>query len=111
MIEYLKLVWQIQIGEAQLSQIYADPTIADAEAASTDLRAQLEKLRSERDQQAPLAEAILQAQISETASQLGLTLRRPNYSSSNVPCNTATLGDDHQPTGHYTPGSEHLAFP
>ena len=73
-IEYLKLVWQIQIGEAQLSQIYADPTIADAEAASTDLRAQLEKLRSERDQQAPLAEAILQAQISETASQLGLTL-------------------------------------
>ena len=73
-IEYLKLVWQIQIGEAQLSQIYADPTIADAAAASIDLSAQLEKLRSERDQQAPLAEAILQAQISETASQLGLTL-------------------------------------
>lgn len=73
-IEYLKLVWQIQIGEAQLSQIYADPTIIDPEAASIDLRAQLEKQRLERDQRAPLAEAILQAQISETASQLGLTL-------------------------------------
>jgi hypothetical protein len=73
-IEYLKLVWQIQIGEAQLQDIYADPHINDPLAASSELHDQLDHLRGQRDRLAPMAEAILQAQISAVASKEGLTL-------------------------------------
>lgn len=73
-LDYLQLVWQIQVGEAELEQVYSDPNIADPATASELLRAQLSKLRAQRKQIAPLVEAILQEQISNIASEMGLTL-------------------------------------
>jgi hypothetical protein len=72
--DYLKLVRRIQIDEAQLHDIYSDPNITDPETASSDLRLELTDLRTKRNQIAPLAEAILQEQISAVAGQLGLTI-------------------------------------
>jgi hypothetical protein len=73
-VEYLNVVGQIQQGEGQLAAIFADPAVPDPQAASARLRAQLEQLRLRREQLAPVAESILQDQVSQVASELGLTL-------------------------------------
>jgi hypothetical protein len=73
-LDYLDLVGQIQQGEAQLEAYYADPNILDPERASQLLRAELDKLYTRREQLAPLAESILQNQLSTTLSDLDLTL-------------------------------------
>jgi hypothetical protein len=72
--EYLQLVTQIQQVGARVNNVYADPSVKDPLAATQDLREQLATLRDRRDQIAPLAEAILQSQVSEVAASMGLTL-------------------------------------
>jgi hypothetical protein len=72
--EYLGLVAAIQETEAQINQIYADPQVQNARAESTDLRVKLENLQAQRKQTEPLAEAILQNQVSVVVGDLGLTL-------------------------------------
>jgi hypothetical protein len=72
-LDYLQLVRQIQSNEAQLHDIYSNPDIKAPDAASSDLRLELTNLRAKREQIAPVAEAILQEQVSAIASQLGLT--------------------------------------
>ncbi len=72
-LDYLRLVQKIQIGESKLHDIYSDPNIADPQSASSDLRQELNDLRDRRGQIAPVAEAILQDQISSVASEMGLT--------------------------------------
>jgi hypothetical protein len=72
-VDYLKLVLQIQVTEGKLNEIFADPNIADPQAASAELRDELDKLHQQRSQTAPAAEAILESQISQTAAELGLT--------------------------------------
>jgi len=71
-VDFLKVVLEIQIKEGQLNEIYADPNVADPQAASAELRAELEALHEQRNQAAPTAEAILESQISQVAEELGL---------------------------------------
>jgi len=73
-LDYLKLVGQIQQAQAQLYEIYADPNITDPKTASADLRLELDRLNASRGKLEPLAESILQGQVSIVVSELGLTL-------------------------------------
>jgi hypothetical protein len=73
-LESLDLIRQINELEARLNDIYADPKITDPISASVDLRDQLAKLQQQRKDLEPLAEAILQEQVSQVAAQAGLTL-------------------------------------
>ena len=72
--DYLDLVAQIQRSEAQLNDIYANPKISDPQSASTSLRDQLQALYKRRGLLQPVAEAVVQEQVSEVAASLGLTL-------------------------------------
>lgn len=72
--DYLDLVAQIQRSEAQLNDIYADPKVSDPQSASTSLRDQLQALYKRRGLLQPVAEAVVQEQVSEVAASLGLTL-------------------------------------
>jgi hypothetical protein len=74
MLDYMGLVADIQRAEAQLNDVYADPAIDDPFAASSDLRANLQSLYARRERLGPVAESILQGQISAIAANMGLTL-------------------------------------
>lgn len=71
--EYLRTTQWILEKEYLLSQIYADPNIQDKETYSADLRAELKELYTRQNQLAPLAEAVLQNQITQVLSEIGLT--------------------------------------
>ncbi len=71
--EYIHVTDQILQAEAKVSLIYSDPQISDPKAASTGLRSQIEKLNHRQKALAPLAEAILQQQVSSALAELGLT--------------------------------------
>jgi hypothetical protein len=72
--DYLNLVSEINSLQLQIEQIYADPNTSDPGAASGLLRENLKSLEHKRSDLEPLAESILQRQISATAAHLGLTL-------------------------------------
>jgi hypothetical protein len=72
--DYLELVYQMLVNDSKLQDIYSDPKIEEPEAASSRLRQELSGMRARRAQVAPVAEAILQEQVSEVASELNLTL-------------------------------------
>jgi hypothetical protein len=72
-LEYIDLIAQIQRDEAQLNSIYADPNVSDPATASTDLRSELDELYRRREVLAPVAESILQDQISQIVAELGLS--------------------------------------
>jgi hypothetical protein len=71
-IATLELIHEINQVEAQLNDIYADPAIPDPDAASQELRDQLDELKKRREELKPLAEAILQQQVNEIVSEAGL---------------------------------------
>ncbi len=71
--DYLELVAQIQQGEGRLSAIFSDPAVADPQAASTDLRQELQGLYARRRRLGPLAESVLQAQVSAVVAGVGLS--------------------------------------
>lgn len=71
--EYLRTTQLILEKEYLLTQIYADPNIQDKETYSADLRAELNELYTRQGQLAPLAEAVLQGQITQVLSEIGLT--------------------------------------
>jgi hypothetical protein len=73
-LETLDLIRQINQVEAQLTDIYADPNITDPKSASVELRSQLSTLKQQRANLEPLAEAVLQDQLSQVAAQAGLSL-------------------------------------
>jgi hypothetical protein len=73
-IDYLKLVSDINSLRSKIQVIYADPNTSDPEKASAVLQKDLQNLEDRRSELEPLAEAVLQGQISATASRLGLTL-------------------------------------
>jgi hypothetical protein len=73
-LEYLDLIRQIQQIENELYQIYTDPNTVDPEGASTEIRQTLDDLYQQRDQLAPLAEAILQKQINSIVAEMDLSL-------------------------------------
>lgn len=73
-LQFLDLTRQINQVEAQLNEIYTDPNISDPEAASIALQGQINGLQGQRDKLEPIAEAILQEQVSRVAAQANLTL-------------------------------------
>jgi len=73
-LNYLNLIGQIYQAEGVLYEIYADPDMDDPESVSEPTRQELEKLYNQRDHLAPLAEAILQNQLTAIASDFDLTL-------------------------------------
>jgi len=73
-VEYLTLVTRLQQIEAQLSDVYSDPGVTNRQAASYTLSEQYKELRARREKIGPVAEGILQSQISQVLDSLGLTL-------------------------------------
>ncbi len=71
--DYLGLIDQILQAEYQLDLIYTDPSIADAVAESSNLRAQLEHLYAQQAGLAPMAEAVLESQVSAVLADLEMT--------------------------------------
>lgn len=72
-MQYLFLTERVLQGEDQLNRLYADPTITDKEAASAHLRAEMDMLYQRQKQLAPLAESILQEQVSAVLADQNLT--------------------------------------
>ncbi len=71
--EYLRATQLILEKEHVLAQIYADAAITEKELASGSLRSELAKLHARQSELAPLAEAILQEQVSQILAEIGLT--------------------------------------
>lgn len=72
-MEYLFLTERLIQAEDALAQLYADPAILDKENASSHLRGELMRLRQRQDELGPLAEAVLQEQVSAALAEAGLT--------------------------------------
>ena len=72
-LDYLVLMDQILRDEYFLQLMYIDPAIQRPETASTGLRAELDGLYARQRQLAPLAESILQEQLSAVLAEIGLT--------------------------------------
>lgn len=73
-LEYFDQIAQIFELEGILHTIYSDPEVIDPELASQQIRKELDSLYEQRTHLAPLAESVLQDQLSSTVSELGLTL-------------------------------------
>jgi hypothetical protein len=72
-VDYLHLMDNILSSENQLNLVYTDPQVHDPAAASLSLQVELNQLYARQRQLAPLAESVLQEQISATLADLGLT--------------------------------------
>jgi hypothetical protein len=68
--EHLDVIKRLLEYEYVLEQIYADPNIKDKQQASRTLRMGLEKVQARQNELAPLAEAILQEQVSQMLVEL-----------------------------------------
>lgn len=73
-LEYFEIVRQVWRHEYDIQMLYSDPAVSDPQQASQDLRLELSRLTAQRDALRPLAEAVLQAQVSQVAADFGLTL-------------------------------------
>ncbi len=73
-LEFLDVVSDIQHNETLLKEYYSNPDVTDPDAESQLLRRDLDALYRKRARLAPLAEAILQNQISAVVAEEGLTL-------------------------------------
>ncbi|MBK9207799.1 MAG: hypothetical protein IPL71_05655 [Anaerolineales bacterium] len=72
--EYLRNTQSILEKEYFLEKLYADASITDKELASQTLRAELAEQYARQKELAPLAESILQDQVSRVIAELGLTV-------------------------------------
>ncbi len=72
--DYLQLVQEIHALEAQIRDIYADPHIPDHASESAPLRAERDGLRAVQRERQALAEAIIEAQVSEMLVEYGFGL-------------------------------------
>lgn len=70
--DYLQLTQSISRAEEAVNRIYADPAIADKNSASSLIRASLERMDSQEQALAPLAESVLQDQVAEVLGEHGL---------------------------------------
>ena len=73
-LTYLENVYLIRQIESEIKKYYTDPSIADPEKASQDLRNLLNKLSKNSDDLAVVAESIIQNQLSEIVSDLNLSI-------------------------------------
>lgn len=72
--DYLWLTQRIAQANDALTRIYADPSITDKQTASVQVQAELSELKGRQERVAPIAEGILQAQVSRVAADFGLTV-------------------------------------
>lgn len=72
-MEYLRVTQNVINGESSLARIYADATITDKDSAAAGIRADLAQEYARQNQLAPLAEAVLQEQVSQVLAEQGLT--------------------------------------
>ncbi|MEW6402530.1 MAG: hypothetical protein AB1649_12075 [Chloroflexota bacterium] len=72
-MEFLRVTQTSLEQEHQLEQLFADPAITDKEGATAQLRADLAATQDRLSKLAPLAEAIIQNQVSEVLADVGLT--------------------------------------
>lgn len=72
--EYLSATQSLQQAEFRIEQIYADPAIIEKETTSAHVRAERDEFFTRQTSLAPLAEAVLQSQITEALAELDLTL-------------------------------------
>jgi len=72
-LDYLEQVRQARDLGHQIKVIYADPEVIDPETASADLRQKLLEVEKRKDKLQPIAEAILQSQVSQVVKDSGLT--------------------------------------
>jgi hypothetical protein len=70
--DYLAKVGEVQSLSNDLLYIYADPAVVDPDAASADVRQALAAAEADLADLAPTAEAILQSQLMNVASEAGL---------------------------------------
>lgn len=73
-LTYLGHVRDARRLEGEINLIYADPDVDDPEAASAALRAELAQTRSQMERRQPLAEAIVQEQVSAVLADEGFEL-------------------------------------
>lgn len=73
-VQYLHLLEQIWQVQDEIETMYADPAVQDPHTAAAELNVELEGLLQERDWLQPLAEALLEAQVSQVAAEVGLSL-------------------------------------
>jgi len=71
--DYLFLTRQVNQSEDALNRLYADASVKNKVSASARLRAQIADLTKKQTALAPIAEAVLQEQVSEVAASFGLT--------------------------------------
>jgi len=71
-IRYLTLTNQLEVIQAKIQQIYADPAIKDPESAASADLAQQTALQSNLVTITPLAESILQGQVTEILVEEGI---------------------------------------
>lgn len=73
-IQYLNLVIQIESDEARLEDIYSDPAIENPNQVAAPLKDELSALYEQRDLLGPLAEEIIQNQLAQVVSEMGLSI-------------------------------------
>lgn len=73
-MEHLRLTQTILAAEHRLEILFADPAIKDKPTESAHIRAELDRLYARQDQLQPIAESIIQAQVTDILDEAGLTL-------------------------------------
>lgn len=69
---YFALVQELEIVQARVEMVYADPAISDASAAAAELLRQQHALQQSLDGLSPLVEAILQFQVASVMADEGI---------------------------------------
>ncbi len=72
-LDYITLVDELNRTKSQVQTIYADPSIKDPQSAASDLLATQRELQRRRSLYGPLAEAIIQKQMSTVLAEMDLT--------------------------------------
>ena len=72
-VDYVHLMDAILSDEDKINTLYADPKVSNPAAAALPLQNQLDGLDRLETQLAPVAESVLQEQVSATLADLGLT--------------------------------------
>lgn len=73
-LAYLQQIDAAQRLEASIEATFADPTVADPDAATAELAAERDEIRADLARQQPLAEAIVQQQVAALLAEEGLDL-------------------------------------
>ena len=73
-LAYIDLIKQYQQADAQLTDIYSNPYIENPEEASKPIRDQIRHINLQIEKIAPIAEGIMETQLSSISAKAGLTL-------------------------------------